>query len=75
LQLGNTAEYYIKNPGILTHQDLLEEYGASVEIANGMLEDKGKLFLAYSLSCWVLFGLYINPFTVHNRICQSTPDW
>ncbi|XP_021940109.1 uncharacterized protein LOC110839862 isoform X2 [Zootermopsis nevadensis] len=36
----NTAEYYLKNTGILTHQDLLEQYGASGEDANNMLEDK-----------------------------------
>ncbi|XP_021940111.1 uncharacterized protein LOC110839862 isoform X3 [Zootermopsis nevadensis] len=39
----NTAEYYLKNTGILTHQDLLEQYGASGEDANNMLEDKGNL--------------------------------
>jgi hypothetical protein len=49
LQLGNTAEYYLKNLGILTHQDLLEEYGASQQVLNGMLEDKGELLLDLSL--------------------------
>jgi hypothetical protein len=66
LQVDNTAEYYLKNTGILTHQDLLEQYGASGEVANDTLEDKGKLLLDNSLSCWLLPGLYINPFTVHN---------
>jgi hypothetical protein len=70
LQLGNTAEYYLKNPGILTHQDLMEEYGASQQILNGMLEDKGELLLDSSL----IFTFNINPFTVLNEIFQSTVD-
>jgi hypothetical protein len=67
LQLDNTAEYYLKNPGILTHQDLLEEYGASGEITNNMLEDKGKIhiFQCCSLHCWMLLGSHMNPFTFH----------
>jgi hypothetical protein len=70
LQPGNTAEYYLKNPGILTHQDLLEEYGASQQVLNGMLEDKGELLLDFSLT----FTLSTNPFTVLNGICQFTID-
>ena len=70
LQLGNTAEYYLKNPGILTHQDLLEEYGASQQVLNGMLEDKGELLLDSSL----IFTFDMNPFTVLNDICQFTVD-
>jgi hypothetical protein len=65
LQLDNTAEYYLKNPGILTHQDLLEEYGASGEIANKMLEDKGKIFQCCSFNCCLLLRSHINPFIVH----------
>ncbi|KAJ4431185.1 hypothetical protein ANN_19782 [Periplaneta americana] len=38
--LDNTAEYYLKNTGILTHQDLLDEYGSSAQTAEDMLEDK-----------------------------------
>lgn len=70
LQLGNTAEYYLKNPGILTHQDLLEEYGASQQLLNGMLEDKGELLLDSSL----ILIFTMNPFTVVTEICQSTVD-
>jgi len=70
LQLGNTAEYYLKNPGILTHQDLLEEYGASQQVLNGMLEDKGELLLDSSL----ILTFDTNPFVVLNEICQFTVD-
>jgi hypothetical protein len=70
LQLGNTAEYYLKNPGILTHQDLLEEYGASQQVLNGMLEDKGELLLDSSL----ILTFDMNPFTVLIEICQFTVD-
>ncbi|KAJ9584113.1 hypothetical protein L9F63_021549, partial [Diploptera punctata] len=38
--LDNTAEYYLMNSGILTHQDLLEEYGASAQVAEDMLQDQ-----------------------------------
>jgi hypothetical protein len=68
LQLDNTAEYYVKNSGILTHQDLLEEYGASEEVTNNMLEDKGKIFQGYSLHCRLLLGSHTNPFTVHKTM-------
>lgn len=70
LQLGNTAEYYLKNPGILTHQDLLEEYGASQQVLNGMLEDKGELLLG----CSLIFTFNMNSLIVLNDICQSTVD-
>jgi hypothetical protein len=73
LQLDNTAEYYLKNPGILTHQDLLEEYGASGEVANNVLEDKGKIFQCYSLHCCLLLRSHMNlhptnPFIVHKTM-------
>jgi hypothetical protein len=71
LQLDNTAEYYMKNPGILTHQDLLEEYGASGEAANNMLEDKGKIFQCCSLLnvTWLTY----EPFHFsHNSV---SPQW
>lgn len=72
LQQDNTAEYYLKNTGILTHQDLLEQYGASGEDANNMLEDKGKLLLDYPLSCWLLPGLYItNGLLPNQRNCVT----
>ena len=68
MQLGNTAEYYLKNPGILTHQDLLEEYGASQQVLNGMLEDKGELDSSLILT------FDTNPFVVLNEICQFIVD-
>lgn len=67
MQLDNTAEYYLKNPGILTHQDLLEEYGVAGEVATNMLEDKGKIFQRYSLHCWLLLRSHMNPFIVHKK--------
>jgi hypothetical protein len=72
LQLDNTAEYYLKNPGILTHQDLLEEYGESGEVANNMLEDKGKTFQRYSLHCWLLLRSNMNPFIVHKTMSSHS---
>jgi hypothetical protein len=48
----------------------MEEYGASQQVLNGMLEDKGELLLDSSL----IFTLNMNPFTVLNEICQYTVD-
>lgn len=61
----------MKNPGILTHQDLLEEYGASAEAANNMLEDKGKIFQCCSLLnvTWLTY----EPF--HFSRNSVSPQW
>jgi len=58
-QNGRTASYYMQNPGVLTHKQLLADINAPESIADESFSDKGVIsqpFLQRKTNMLLVYG-------------------